>query len=282
MAPARGSSYTGGGKAYGRQVVELRSLGLRSDLAMINGEILDRGEYLAVRSPLEPTFYWGNLLVFAKPPQDGDLQRWEALFAAEFKDLPEVSHRTFVWDKADSPGVVADFAEAGYRVEHSVVLTAQNLVLPKHPNTEVEIRALETERDWQDLLDLKVVCRDEGHKEDHFRGYAEGRLRGYRKRIDAGIGEWYSAFVGEQQVASLGMFRSDRAGRFQIVITHPAFRRRGICGTLVHHVARQTLDRSDIDSLVMLADTEYHAARIYESLGFSASEKLTGLCRWPT
>jgi ribosomal protein S18 acetylase RimI-like enzyme len=248
---------------------------------MINGEILDRGEYLAVRSPSEPTFYWGNLLVFAKPPQDGDLRRWEALFATEFKDLPEVGHRTFVWDKTDSPGVVEEFAGAGYRVEHSVVLTAQDLVLPKHPNSEVQIRTLESERDWQDLLDLKVVCRDEGHEENHFRGYAAGRLRGYRKRIDAGSGEWYSAFVGEQQVASLGMFRSDGSGRFQVVITHPAFRRRGICGTLVHHVARQTLDRSDIDSLVMLADTEYHAARIYESLGFSASESLTGLCRWP-
>ncbi len=261
--------------------MELRSLGLRSDLAMINGEILDRGDYLVVRSPQEQSFYWGNLLVFAQPPRDGDLQRWQALFAQEFKDLVDVHHQTYVWDKSDTPGQVEPFTNAGFRVDHSVVLTAQKLLLPKHPRADLEIRTLQTESDWQAQLDLQVVCRDEEHEESHFRGYAEGRLRGYRERIDVNTGEWYSAFVDEKQVASLGMFRTGSFGRFQVVVTHPDFRRQGICGTLVHHVARLTLDREDIESLVMLADTEYHAAGIYESLGFSPTERLTGLCRWP-
>ena len=261
--------------------MELRSLGLRSDLALIDGEILDRGEYLVVRSPKEQSFYGGNLLVFNAPPQDGDLARWEALFATEFKDLPGVLHRTLLWDLCEREGELAPFVGEGYRVERSVVLGASALVLPQHPNAEINIRKLESERDWRELLDLQVLCRDAEHNEENFRAYAEGRLRGYRERVDAGSGAWYSAFVGDQQVASLGMFRSENAGRFQVVITHPSFRRRGICGTLVHHVAQLTLERDEIDSLLMVADTEYHAARIYESVGFAPTEHLTGLWHWP-
>lgn len=261
--------------------MRIRSLGLSSDLAMLNCEILDRGSYLAVRSPEEPSFYWGNLLIFAQPPKQGDLERWEALFASEFRDLPEVLHQTFIWDMTEEASETAAFADKGYQVEHSVVLTASALNPPPHANSEVQVRALQSEEDFLALVELQVICRDEEHEEAHYRGFVEGRLRGYRKRIDAKEGEWYSAFVGDQQVATLGIFRSGRSARFQTVMTHPDFRRKGICGTLVHQVAEKTLARNEIESLIMLADTEYHAARIYESLGFAPTETLEGLCRWP-
>ncbi len=261
--------------------MQLRSLGLSSDLALIDGEILDRGSYLVVRSPQEQNYYWGNLLVFAQPPAAGDLQRWESLFASEFEDLPGVKHRTFTWDVANERGDTADFVSAGYRSEHTVVLTASHLKPPPHPNAEIEIRTLHSESDWAELLELQVEFRDEGHEESHFRTYAEGRLRGHRKRIDAGQGEWYGAFLAGRQIANLGIFRSARMARFQIVMTHPEFRRRGVCGTLVHHVAQRALASEETVELVMLADEEYHAARIYESVGFASTEKLVGLCLWP-
>ena len=37
--------------------------------------------FLAVRSPSNPTHYWGNLLLFDDPPHAGDRTRWEELFA---------------------------------------------------------------------------------------------------------------------------------------------------------------------------------------------------------
>ncbi|HEY1568662.1 MAG TPA: hypothetical protein VGF68_16660, partial [Solirubrobacteraceae bacterium] len=60
-----------------------------------------RDGYLAVRSPTNPTHYWGNLLVFDDAPAPGDGERWEALFVAEFADEPRVIHRTFAWDRTD-------------------------------------------------------------------------------------------------------------------------------------------------------------------------------------
>ena len=51
----------------------------------LEGEVADRGDYLCIRTPANPTFYWGNLLIFKAPPRAGDLARWEALFAAEIE-----------------------------------------------------------------------------------------------------------------------------------------------------------------------------------------------------
>jgi hypothetical protein len=36
------------------------------------GEIIDRGAYIVVRTPYNPTIYWGNFLLFEKSPAEGD------------------------------------------------------------------------------------------------------------------------------------------------------------------------------------------------------------------
>ncbi len=261
--------------------MKLRSLGLQSDLALLDAETIDRGHYLVVRSPQEQGFYWGNLLVFAEAPKPGELQVWSALFEREFEDLSEVRHQTFIWDAATEPCDLEEFEAAGFKTVRTVVLTTSDLSSPKYPNADVMIRELRREEDWEALLELKLLCRDSEHELEPFTEYAKGRLRSYRRRIEAEQGEWYAAFVGRRLVASLGIFRSGDAARYQIVETHPEFRRQGICGTLVHDVARRALAREDVNTLVMLADPEYHAARIYESLGFAPSETLVGVCRWP-
>lgn len=51
--------------------MKLTSLGYRTDLMMLamqGGEIHDRGNHLVLRTPAQPTFHWGNFLLFADPP----------------------------------------------------------------------------------------------------------------------------------------------------------------------------------------------------------------------
>jgi hypothetical protein len=47
--------------------MNVKSLGYRTDLIFptFDGEIIDRGDYLVIRTPKNPTFYWGNFLLFA-------------------------------------------------------------------------------------------------------------------------------------------------------------------------------------------------------------------------
>ncbi len=260
----------------------LKSLGLRSDIALLDANVAAHEDCIVVQSPAEQSFYWGNLLVFDAPPEPGDRARWEERFATEFEGLPGVRHRTFAWDLSDRTASLAEFVEGGYSVESTVVLTAANVVLPPHPNKVVEIRVLSSDEEWREVADLQVLTREDGHEEDEFRVFAEARLQSLRRRVEAGEGLWYGAYLAGELVASLGVFWSGTFARFQIVVTHPKVRRQGICGTLVHHASVRALALPDVATLVMVADTEYHAARIYESVGFSPAEHLVGVCKWPS
>ena len=82
-----------------------------------------------------------------------------------------------------------------------------------------------------------------------------------------------------RQAGHLGLFFEDGIGRFQLVMTDPAFRNRGVCRTLVHSVARHGLNFAT--RLVMIADENYHAAGIYERVGFRPRERMASLCWWP-
>src|SRR4051794_21426460 len=82
--------------------------------------------FLVVRSPGNPSHYWGNLLIFDDPPGDGDGARWEALFAEAFADEPRVRHRTFAWDCTDGDigAARSAFVDRGYELDASVALVA--------------------------------------------------------------------------------------------------------------------------------------------------------------
>ena len=53
--------------------------------------------------------------------------------------------------------------------------------------------------------------------------------------------------------------------------------RRGLAGTLVHRVAAYALEERGLRTLVMVADPEYLAIRIYRSVGFEGTETQTQL-----
>jgi predicted GNAT family acetyltransferase len=73
----------------------------------------------------------------------------------------------------------------------------------------------------------------------------------------------------------MGLFRaSEGLARFQNVETRPGARGRGLAGTLVHHVSRFGLDELGVHTLVMVADPDYLAIRIYRSVGFAETESM--------
>jgi ribosomal protein S18 acetylase RimI-like enzyme len=65
-------------------------------------------------------------------------------------------------------------------------------------------------------------------------------------------------------------------GRFQAVDTAEAYRRRGICSRLVVEAGRHGIEQFGAAKLVIVADPEYHALGLYESLGFRCIEHVWG------
>jgi hypothetical protein len=69
--------------------VHITSLGYRTDLALLRlggSEIEDRGDHVVVRSPHNPTHWWGNFLLLPGPPRAAETDHWLATFHAEFPD----------------------------------------------------------------------------------------------------------------------------------------------------------------------------------------------------
>jgi ribosomal protein S18 acetylase RimI-like enzyme len=251
-----------------------------------------RDGHVVVRSPSNPTHYFGNLLVFDDPPGPGDRRRWEAAFAAEFADEPAVRHRTFCWDRTDDAlgEARAEFEAAGYDLERTVGLIAPPGDIRPHPraNHEVTIRALPPEPGsgdeplWEQALEIQVAGRDtERFAEASYREFCRRRLGDLRDLFIAGRGAWYVALLGDEVAGSCGIVVTAGRGRFQIVDTAAAHRRRGIGSRLVVDAAQHAAATYGARRLVIAADAEYHALGIYESLGFRAVERVAAVCLPP-
>ena len=265
-------------------LVHIKSLGYQTDLIFpaFEGEIADRGDYVVVRTPSNPTFYWGNFLLFSNPPGQGDFVKWRELFASEIGIPPQVEHQAFGWDTLEGQtGFVEPFLNAGFGLNVDVVLTSDALRPPARPAPSAVVRALESDADWQQALELQMVCREEGHDEGGYRIFRERLMERYRRMSDASRGHWYGAFVDGQLVADLGIFHRDGLGRYQSVETHPDFRRRGIAGALIYKAGCEAMAEYSLHTLVMVAETDSAPARLYQSLGFAPREKSAGLLWFP-
>lgn len=263
-------------------VLRLRSPGLRSEMMFhrLNGEVIDRGAYLVVRTPDNPGFYFGNLLVFFEPPGRGAAAVWRALFAAEFADNPEIKHCTLAWDAGGVRGEVAPLEAAGFEVNESVVLRAAAVRRPAKMHAGVSVRPLAGDADWRAAAALQIACRADVYEPVSYGIFKERQMARYREMVAAGLGQWFGAFLDGRLVGDLGLFREGGLGRFQQVETHPDFFRQGICGRLVFEAARYGLTVMGLSELVMVADEHYHAARIYESVGFVPVAREYAACWW--
>jgi GNAT superfamily N-acetyltransferase len=264
--------------------VQIKSLGYQTDLIFpaFEGEIADRGDYVVVRTPSNPNFYWGNFLLFSAPPKQGDFTRWRELFACEIGAPPQVEHQAFGWDTLEGEtGFVEPFLSAGFGLNVDVVLTAGAPRPPAHMPETIVCRALESDADWQQALGLQALCREEGHDEASYLVFRERAMERYRRMSDAHRGHWYGAFLDGRIVADLGIFHQDGLGRYQSVETHPDFRRQGLAGTLIYKAGRQAMAEHDLHTLVMVAESDSAPARLYQSLGFAPREKSSGLLWFP-
>jgi ribosomal protein S18 acetylase RimI-like enzyme len=248
-----------------------------------------RAGYWVVHSPRNPSFWWGNFLLFDDAPAVGDAERWEALFAREFAARPDVSHRTFAWDRVDGEQGTAEheFVAHGYELEWTAGLIAPPERITSHPraNGDVAIRPLDHDGDqelWDAVLALQMPHAPDGYEgTDYHREFLERRLAGLRELFRSGRGAWYVALLGDQPVASLGIVVTDGRARFQNVETRETHRRRGIATRLVADAAHHAASRQPIDHFVIAADPDYHAIGIYEGLGFERVELVVGALRKP-
>jgi GNAT superfamily N-acetyltransferase len=262
--------------------MKVQSLGYRTDLIFptFEGQITDRGDYLVIRTPSNPTFYWGNFLLFDHPPGESEFAKWREIFAKEIGTPPEVKHQAFGWDTTEKDkGVIQPFLDRGYYLEHSAVLTAQRDWLTLKSTAGVTIRPLVSNDDWDQSIEKQVICREPIFSEDGYRVFRQHQVQRYRDMVSGGLGAWFGAFSGDRLVADLGIFCTEELARYQSVQTHPDFRKRGIAGALVYNAALYALDHFNVEILVIVAEVDSPAERLYKSIGFQFTEFQMGISK---
>lgn len=258
----------------------VRSLGYRTDLlvARFDAEVEDRGDRLAVRTPANRAYHWGNFLLFDRPPAEGDLPRWTKAFAEEIGTPPEVRHVAFGWDAPGGEiGDVQPFLDAGFLLDESVVLQATEVRRPEKYGERAEVRPLTEDWEWQAALECQVATRDPIYAQGRFHDTLASKMERYRRMTQAGLGQWFGAFLDGRLAGDLGLFVFEGLGRFQWVETHPDFRRQGVCGALVHQAAERAFATLGAETLVIVGEAHYHAVKIYESVGFAPVERQSAL-----
>jgi hypothetical protein len=262
--------------------MQVRSVGIATDLMLAGwaATVEDHPDHRVIRSPSQPDFYYGNFILYPDAPRDGDAARWMARFDEVFGGDPRIRHKVFRWDRPDgAEGDLGGFVAAGFTVEREVILTARSVRPPPRPNREVAMRFIDGDADWDAVTRLQLEVSWEMYRSPE--SFSRDLVARERRLVDEGRGRWFGAFDGDLLVADLGIFVGEGLGRFQMVETRASHRGRGICGTLVHHAARIAFDALGADTLVLAADPGYHAARVYESVGFTATERLVAVMLRP-
>ena len=252
-----------------------RSVGLQTDLelAATRGVVTDREGYLVVSTPDDPTYYVGNTLVLPAAPQVGEVGYWSRKFAEELPD-PAIRHVSFRWDGiTGDTGAHDELVAAGFQVESSQVMTARAVAASR---IELEVRQLET-REVISTAELEYADADR-HDEIH-RRFLHRRAIWKQSLVATGRAVWFGAFDRGALVGSLGLVALGARARFQDVQTAASHRKRGIAGALLAAAAREVLP--SIEQLVIVAEPDSAAARVYERVGFRAIERVASACRYP-
>jgi ribosomal protein S18 acetylase RimI-like enzyme len=222
----------------------------------------DHGTYGVLRTPAGPSYYSGNLLILGEPLVPARLAEWAAVFHDAF-DGSEVRHFRLEWTgPPPTTEERAAYAAAGYEVTTIRCMTTQAAAPVERLNPALEIRPLreadqgrlkrfllDTNPDWSapfmDFMTASIFLRQQVLEGGWWLGWLDGRIAG-----------------------SMGLFFDGPLGRFQAVDTHPAFRRRGVARTMVAHLTRHGFDRPQTEQLVIVADRDYFAVRLYEQCGY--------------
>lgn len=267
----------------------LRSLCVRTDvfLASFDGVVEDLGYALALKTPSNPEFWWGNFIIYREPPDERSFQPGPGSWLYDQANhFPQSPVKLFAWDRPDGArGAAQAIPDLGLEIDTSAVLTATKATRPARFNPKVKVTPLATESDddWQEATRALVVAfapRRSGTMEALERFIARQMVR-YRAIQRAGLGQWFVAKVDGRPAGALGFLRCDGIGRYQLVGTDPAFARQGVCSTMLYEVARQALEVEKLERMVIAADATYHATQVYEAAGFVPTETLIALLARP-
>lgn len=254
--------------------------------ASFDGDVIEREGYTVLRTPSNPNYHWGNFLVFDRSPSPGDVGAWISRFIEEIAAKQVTGHVLFGWNvtasSEDEAVGIAAFEEAGMAFEASPLMSAPTLHAPQYMHQDIDVRPLRTDDEWEAATTLQIASRNQAFGLESYTRFKRAQMIKYRAMAEAGVGQWYGAFLGESLVADLGIYHNNEGlARYQSVETRADMRRQGICGRLVFESAR-LFERTygSIEQWVIVSEATGAAARVYQRVGFRTQQMSPSLTWW--
>jgi GNAT superfamily N-acetyltransferase len=243
--------------------------------------VIERADCIVVRTPEKPNFYWGNFLLLPQAPADGDLVLWLQRFDDEIASLqPGSEHVAIGINQPPARWALPSSTAAGLQRHDSAVLRVDAATLrapARAPRGEARFAMLDLERDAEAIVALDLADTH-GFEPRAYADYRRRQLRRYARMAREGAAAWFGLWCDGALAAECGLMRAGaagRIGRFQHVLTHPLYRRRGLCSALIHAVTHWGFTQWQLNSAVMCADPDDIAIGIYQSLGY---QRITDEC----
>lgn len=251
-------------------------------LHRLDAEILERPDCLVVRTPSNPTYYWGNCLLLPALPRDDELAHWLGRFHEEIASRQPASRHVAIGAEVDFSGQrLPAWEAAGFHLHIEAMLRLRRGEgrPPARPaRGAVELRRLDLPRDAEAIAAVEMTDAD-GFEPAGYRAYLAQQHARFARLQARGQVQWFGLACDGTLAATCGLLRDGPTGRFQRVIVHPDFRRRGLASAMVHGVVRHAFDDLGLDELYMAAVPDDVAIGIYRSLGFRDLSSGIGLQR---
>lgn len=263
----------------------MRSLGLASDLLAMEGlsVVESHPNRIVLRTPEEPDFWWGNILIPRHPPEQP--QSDFELFRREF---PEARHVVIAWDEPDLDPLPLRSAwqPLGFGVEVSDVLARSGAPPAPDPPEGYILREFASDADWDGAFALGMqIAKEDGYDPATHAPFLRRRIAGRRQQVARGTLRWWGAFRDGQLAAAMGIatgrIEGVPIGRYQSVETAPEHRRQGLCSALLARAAEGALERESDARLVIVADADGVPGRLYRRAGFALVEQTVAVVRRP-
>lgn len=247
--------------------VRLRPLppGWATDLAVLElsgSRIEEHPDHLVVRTPDNPGYHWGHVVLVTDPGAVGDAQRWVSVFSTAFPAADWLA-----LGLVRCPDDDRAYRALGLEVEIDEVLTTTTVPATAPRPEGCTVRQL-AGGDWEACVARALGADDAGGDRRAYEAFVRRRAAARRALSGRGTAAFFGAVVDGRLVAELGIVRCGTTARYQSVSTDPGSRGRGLASHLLGVAGRWAADRG-CRRWVIVTEPTNPAGRVYRRAGFA-------------
>nr|WP_232107765.1 GNAT family N-acetyltransferase [Streptomyces gossypiisoli] len=141
-----------------------------------------------------------------------------------------------------------------------------SLLHPRVGASAAAVRLVSSDEEWTELLGFQTQISHISTSED--RDFLSVRLNHYQSSSESGRGAWFTAYSDGRIAGACGVALGHGIARLQGLETSTQHRRTGVALSLVEAACDWSMQQRDVHQLVAVVDPDYHARRLFQSVGF--------------